>query len=258
MNEMREFKSRKLYYEDPWGIRCISDWRRIDASRIAVAQSIAYPEGGGEAPDIGRIVQGDRMAIFRDVQRIGGASIKTDGVKPIASDGEIQIQLETPIGDDWDVSRPIEIEIDGEHRIRKARSHSAAHLLYIAAQEIIPDGQHAITGWSVQPDNGRFEIVGPKIGEDELSRLTDIVSEWVESNHAIRLEPFEGGDGESRIWICNGIEIPCGGNHISRTAQIGRIALRKKSQGKNRTRIYYTLEPEVPAELLNLVTTAST
>jgi|688.fasta_scaffold544729_1 alanyl-tRNA synthetase len=52
-------------------------------------------------------------------------------------------------------------------------------------------------------------------------------------------DPLEPGIS---YWKCLDIKIMCGGTHVANTAEIGKVSLRRRSQGKNLDRIYLGLD----------------
>ena len=167
-------------------------------------------------------------------------------------DGEVRIRIDTPLNCDWDESSPIDVEVDIEHRARKARSHTAAHLLFIAFQEVLGvDRECEASGWSVEADGGRFEIVGKDISGDDLAKLQAIVDEWRAGEHVIEMSN-DVANPERRMWHCREFRIPCGGNHVPNTSLVGELSLRRKKKGKARTRIYWKIGDPLSTELIEM------
>jgi misacylated tRNA(Ala) deacylase len=148
----------------------------------------------------------------------------------------------------------VEGEIDWERRHKLMRMHTAMHLLCSLIKGA------AVTGGSVGADRSRldFDLPNPPPKEQIEAGLNALI----EADHPVRIEwvdeavldtnpdlvrtmsvaPPRGtgrlrlmriGEGETQVDLQ-----PCGGTHVARTGEIGRIAVVKiENKGKQNRRI---------------------
>ena len=239
---MDHFRTKKIYYEKPFSYKEKTLFAKREPSIIALERSIAYPESGGQMGDSGVIRQGSLEMKFFDTQKVigKGRQIIRQDFPLIHVEEEIRLYLEEPIPEGFDESQLIEVEIEKDKRAQLTRSHSAAHVLYMALGEIHADLIVSTIGCSIREGGGRFDFRG-KISADDLVIAAKRVADIVESCHEIRIESL-GGEPECRFWVVEGVRIPCGGTHLNNTSQVGRLNLKRKNIGKGCVRISYLLE----------------
>lgn len=144
------------------------------------------------------------------------------------------------------------LRLDWARRERLMRIHTALHLLSV----VLP---YPVTGGAVNVDDGRLDFDIPDAGldrqaiEDELNRLiaTDAVvsDRWIAEEELDRnpslvktlsVQPPRG-TGTIRLVEIAGLDLqPCGGTHVRRTGEIGRMAvtnIEKKGKINRRVRI---------------------
>jgi misacylated tRNA(Ala) deacylase len=207
-----------------------------------VSASVFYPTGGGQPGDSGVIEwQGGRLMIATAVKVEGGhvalVPAEARGMPPVGTRLHQQI--------DWD------------RRHRLMRVHTALHLLSV----VIP---LPVTGGQIGPDRGRldFDMAEPPARVEAwgaaLNRLIDrdllVTEDWItdadlEANPGLvktmsvrpptgqgRVRLIRIGQGEAQIDLQ-----PCGGTHVARTGEIGRVAIGKiEKKGRQNRRV--TLE----------------
>jgi misacylated tRNA(Ala) deacylase len=213
--------------------------RLTDEGGIVLDQTVFYATGGGQPGDSGTL-------------RWGGSSL------PIASavklpEGEIALVPSEPAPLP-PVGTQVMQELDWDRRHRHMRMHTALHLLSV----VIP---LPVTGGSIMAEKGRLDFAMPEPPEDKgavedaLNALIDqdlLVSEtWITEEEldanpglvkTLSVQPPRGagrirlvriGEGESQVDLQ-----PCGGTHVARTSEIGRIRLGKiENKGKQNRRV---------------------
>ncbi len=209
---------------------------------IVVSASVFYPTGGGQPGDSGLIEwQGGRLQIATAVKVEGG------GVALVPAEARAM----PPVG------TPLLQRIDWERRHRLMRVHTALHLLSV----VIP---LPVTGGQIGPERGRLDFdmpeapANPEAWTLALNRLIDrdlkVTEDWItdaelEANPGLvktmsvrpptgqgRVRLIRIGEGAGQIDLQ-----PCGGTHVARTAEIGRVEIGKiEKKGRQNRRV--TLE----------------
>lgn len=206
---------------------------------IVVSASVFYPTGGGQPGDSGSVEwEGGKLAIATAVKvQDGGVALVPAEARPLP-----------PVG------ARIRQRIDWVRRHRHMRVHTALHLLSV----VIP---LPVTGGQIGPDRGRldFDMAEPPADvtalETALNRLIDldlaVTQDWItdaelEANPGLvktmsvrppsgqgRVRLIRIGEGATQIDLQ-----PCGGTHVARTAEIGRVAItRIENKGRQNRRV---------------------
>jgi misacylated tRNA(Ala) deacylase len=206
---------------------------------IVLDRTVFYARGGGQPGDVGTL------------RWDGGTVTITEAVK-----GQGTAILHLPAGDSAlpPVGATVEGVIDWDRRHRLMRMHTAMHLLCSLIKGA------AVTGGSVGADRSRldFDLPNPPPKEEIEAGLNAIVAadhpvrlEWVDEAvldenpslvRTMSVQPPRGtgrlrlvriGDGDTPVDLQ-----PCGGTHVTRTGEIGRIAVLKiENKGKQNRRI---------------------
>lgn len=211
---------------------------------IVLDQTIFYPTGGGQPGDSGTLVwPGGRMEIATTVKGAGEQIVLVPG-EPVAL---------PPVG------TTIRHSLDWERRHRHMRVHTALHLLSV----VIP---LPVSGGSISAEKGRLDFDMPEAPEDkekleaDLNAMIDldleVSSDWITDEELLAdpsivktmsvMPPI--GQGRVRlVRIGRGagqIDLqPCGGTHVARTSEIGRVTLGKiEKKGRQNRRINLLLD----------------
>ena len=216
-----------------------------DEGGIVLNRSIFYPTGGGQPGDSGWIDwDGASLAIATCVKGADGAAVlvpaEPSGLPPV---GAHVVQ-----------------RLDWERRHKHMRIHTALHLLSV----VVP---LPVTGGSIGAGRGRLDFMMPEPPDDKaaleaaLNALIDrdlVVSEdWItdaelDANPGLvktmSVQPPRGSGQIRLIRIGEGSEQvdlqPCGGTHVARTGEIGRVSIGKiENKGKQNRRVNIALEP---------------
>ncbi len=228
--------TEEIFRQDSYAKTCEATVVRADEQGIVLDRTVFYPLGGGQAGDIGRLIwDGGEIAIAdtRKGDQAGeilhipepGATLPTAGTK-------------------------VSAEIDWERRHRLMRMHTCLHLLCA-----VIEGD--VTGGSISDGRGRldFNLPNTQLDKDaitaELNRLVaedhPVTPRWVddaelEANPSLvrtmSVKP-PMGSGKVRLLDIDGVDLqPCGGTHVQRTGEIGRVAVTKiENKGKQNRRI---------------------
>jgi misacylated tRNA(Ala) deacylase len=206
---------------------------------IVLDRTVFYPQGGGQPGDLGRI------------RRDGGPDIAITNTV-YASDRSRIIQLPQPGSDLPQVGEAVTAELDWERRYARMRMHTALHLLSV----VLP---YPVTGGSIGDGEGRLDFDLPEAGLDK-AEITDKLAALVERDAPVtftwitdeELDANPGlvktmsvkpprGAGRVRLVAIEGIDLqPCGGTHVARTGEIGRVLvtdIEKKGKQNRRVRL---------------------
>ena len=213
--------------------------REVRADGIVLDRTIFYPSGGGQPGDTGVLARADgtRVAIADTRKGEGGILHVPAPDQPALAAGDA-----------------VTLELDWERRHRHMRMHTCLHLLCA----VIPAG---VTGGQVGAERSRLdfdpgEVVFDKAHiESELNRLIGedhaVAPQWVDESEldtrpelvrTMSVKPPRG-TGRLRLLEVAGVDLqPCGGTHVARTAEIGRVVVEKiENKGKRNRRVVVAL-----------------
>lgn len=205
---------------------------------IILDRTVFYAASGGQPGDSGQLLRDDGTSI----------TIAT-AVHP---DGDKTRIAHLP-GEGQSMPRPgetVTAQIDWDRRHRLMRMHTGLHLLSV----VFP---FPVTGGSIGEDKGRLDFDMPEI-PDDLPALEAALNAMIEADHKVSAEWITDaemeansaliktmkvrppmGQGRVRLIRIGDIDLqPCGGTHISSTAEIGRLVLGKiEKKGKQNRRV---------------------
>jgi len=204
---------------------------------IVLDRTVFYAAGGGQPGDTGHLKAADGTEIPI------ATTVKGDGADEIVHVPASTEGLPEP-------GSPVEAEIDWAIRHRRMRIHTALHLLSC----VLP---YPVTGGQISDDYGRldFDIDEPIAPKDELTEALNalvsgdhpVTSEWI-TDEALEANPGlvktmsvkpPMGSGRVRLIRIGDIDLqPCGGTHVARTGEIGRVKIAKiENKGAKNRRV---------------------
>ena len=211
---------------------------------VILDKALFYPTGGGQPGDSGWIDwDGMSLAIATAVKGPAGESVLVPA-EPVRL---------PPVG------AHVVQRLDWDRRHKHMRVHTALHLLSV----VIP---LPVTGGAIGAGRGRLDFMMPEPPEDRdaledaLNRLIDrdlVVSDsWITDTEldanpslvkTMSVQPPRGsgrvrlvriGEGDDQVDLQ-----PCGGTHVARTGEIGRVLIGKiENKGKQNRRVNIALE----------------
>jgi alanyl-tRNA synthetase len=231
--------TEKLYYEKPEIFSCEA---RVIAVHEALEldRTIFYPEGGGQACDLGTISALD-----------GSAARTLASVEE--SEGRILHRL-TARGEE---SRPfkegdrVRLLVDRARRIDYSQQHTAEHLIGATALRLV--GARVLSV-HFGPDRSLIDFDLPSISDEDLAAVEDEVDRIIADDYPIRthLCPPEDiasfplrrkapeGEEELRVVEIDGIDFsPCCGLHRASTGELRAIRLFGSEKYKGMCRVYF-------------------
>ncbi len=206
---------------------------------IVLDRAIFFPTGGGQPGDSGRLVwTGGEIDIATSVKGEGGAVVLVPA-EPTAM---------PPVG------AQVTQHLDWDRRHRHMRIHTGLHLLSV----VIP---LPVTGGSIGAEKGRLDFDMPEAPEDrdrieaDLNALIEadlpVSEDWIidaelaANPGLVKTMSVAPPTGQGRVRLVrigtadNQVDLqPCGGTHVARTGEIGRLRLGKiEKKGKQNRRV---------------------
>lgn len=228
----------ELFREDSYLKECEATVVSVnDLGGIVLDRTVFYPTGGGQPGDRGvlRLEDGSEITIATTVKGKGEENVVH---VPDEGQGSPAPGTKVTAAIDWDT------------RHRHMRMHTALHLLC----SLVP---HAVTGGQIGVDRSRmdFDMGDERIDKDEL---TEALNRLIEADYPTRVDQITDdemdarpelvrtmsvapprGAGQVRVLHVGDIDVqPCGGTHVARTGEIGRLRVAKiESKGKQNRRV---------------------
>ena len=227
--------TEELFREDATLAECEASVVSAGPEGVVLDRTVFYPLGGGQAGDSGELLAADgrRVAIVdtRKHKEVPGAILHvTAPDAPLLQPGE-----------------RVTARIDTAKRDAHRRFHTATHLLCA----LIP---HPVDGCSITAGYARLDFHMSEPLDKEA--LTQGIAAYVAAAHPVRhrwiseaeldanpqlvrsmsVQPPRGL-GRIRVLEIEGVDLqPCGGTHVSNTAEIGPVIVTKIEKKSAQTR----------------------
>ncbi len=230
---------RLLFRDEPYRRETEACVLVASSTGVALDATVFYPRGGGQPGDCGKFVLADGTEIeivdtVYDADRLTILHAPAPGAR-----------LPT-------VGETVVARLDWERRYKRMRAHTALHLLSV----VLP---YPVTGGSVGDGEGRLDfdsgeaIVDRGEVEARLNALiaadAEVRTRWISDEElaanpglvkTMSVKPPTGA-GRVRLVEIVGLDLqPCGGTHVARTGEIGRVrvvGVEKKGRINRRVRI---------------------
>jgi misacylated tRNA(Ala) deacylase len=233
--------TEELFREDATLLVCDARVTAVDEHGVQLDRTVFYPLGGGQAGDCGVLVLADGTELQIADTRKG--ALPGEIVHVPAPDQEALLQRFTP-------GQTVQARIDCERRRRHMRFHTTTHLLCA----LVP---HPVDGCSITADYARldFHMSEPLDKEALNAGLARLISEahavrhrWITEEEldanpglvrSMRVQPPRSVEGLGRVRVLeiDGVDLqPCGGTHVSNTAEIGTVIVTKIEKKSAMTR----------------------
>ena len=228
-----------LFRTDPYARETAARVVEAAPGRVLLDVALFYPRGGGQPGDRGELIIADG-APMTVADTVYDADRSTIVIVP-AEGAALPAPGET-----------VTARLDWATRYARMRAHTALHLLSVA----LP---YPVTGGSVGEAEGRLDFDSGETAFDRAeieARLAELVAtdaavttRWItdaelEANPGLvktmKVKP-PMGTGRVRLVEIAGLDLqPCGGTHVARLSEIGRIevtGIEKKGKQNRRVRI---------------------
>lgn len=215
-----------------------------EGNGLVIDRSVFYPGGGGQPPDRGLLIFGNKKYPVKRAKKTGEQIIHLiDGNEPLP-----------PVGSDLSGS------IDWDYRYKLMRTHTAMHIL---CGVIFRDYGASVTGGSMDPLRGRMDFEFETMRKELVEKIETAINQEVANGRPVktdilpREEAFQipdlirtkinllpEGIEEVRIVEIEGLDLQAdGGTHVKNTSEVGHIrVVDYKSKGKDNKRIYVELD----------------
>lgn len=237
--------TEELFRSDAYLRDCAATVTAIDERGIQLDRTVFYPQGGGQPGDQGTLRLSDGRTCAIVDTRKGDA------------DGEI---LHVPADDSAlpAVGDSVTATVDWSLRYPRMRMHTCLHLL----SAVLP---YPVTGGSVRDDSGRLDFDLPESPDKEAvtAELNRLIAEdhpvsyrWIsdaeldaqpELVKTMSVQPPRGQGQVRLVEIATTDLQPCGGTHVARTGEIGRVRvskIEKKGRLNRRVNIVFDETPQ--------------
>ncbi|SFR50967.1 alanyl-tRNA editing protein [Litoreibacter janthinus] len=233
-----------LFRDDAYMQQAQGSVLALSGQGIVLDRALFYPTGGGQPADTGKL------------EWDGGGCRIIDARK---GDGEQVILVPEEGAERPEHDAVVTQVLDWDRRHAHMRIHTALHLLSV----VIPLG---VTGGQIGAEKGRLDFDMPEPPEDKaaledelnalIARDLDVTEQWIsdaelEANPGLvktmSVQPPKGAGRVRLVRIGTEREQidlqPCGGTHVARTSEIGRVRIGKiENKGRNNRRVHLHLD----------------
>ncbi|MBF9042282.1 alanyl-tRNA editing protein [Rhodobacterales bacterium HKCCE4037] len=232
--------TKTLFLDDPYRKSGPAEVTALtEEGGIVLDQTIFYARGGGQPGDSGTLDwDGGRIPIATTVKGDAGAIVLVPS-EPVALPA---------------VGAKVDQRLDWDRRFGHMRIHTALHLLSV----VIP---LPVTGGAVGADKGRLDFNMPHPPEDiavlegQLNALVTrdlpVSVDWITEDEldanpglvkTLSVQPPRGAGKVRLVRVGEGagqVDLqPCGGTHVARTGEIGKLRIVKvENKGKQNRRV---------------------
>jgi len=234
--------SKELFRDDAYLQSCEATVTDVNEAGVVLDRTVFYPMGGGQPGDQGWLVLANGLEIaVMDTRH----DKQSGNIVHVLADGE------TPPA----VGEKLTCRIDWDRRYRLMRMHSALHMLC----SVIDGG---VTGGQIGVDKSRLDFdlentaldkeaiqqaLNDLVAEDHALTVSSITDEELAQNpdlvRTMSVRPPTGA-GRVRTVAFGDVDYqPCGGTHVNKTSEIGRLRVGKiENKGKHNRRVNIHLE----------------
>jgi Ser-tRNA(Ala) deacylase AlaX len=196
---------------------------------VVLADTICFPEGGGQPADRGRV-----------------AGVAIEDVRTVQGHIRHYLAGAPPTG-------TVTVELDWDRRFDHMQQHTGQHLLTAVAQERFG---WATTAFHLGADVSDIELDAPSAAPERLQALEDAVAAEIRAVRPVtgrRVSPEayaglpvrtrglpDGHQGDIRLVEIAGLDLnTCGGTHVRSTAELETLKLLGTESMRGGTRLFY-------------------
>lgn len=206
--------TRKVFWENPYQTELDTTVSSVNGNQVTVNSTIFFAFSGGQESDTGSIAGFQVLEARKEGQEILYSLPEDHGLHA---------------GD------RVRMQIDWERRYRLMRLHFAAELVLELVYRLLANVEKA--GAHISVDKARIDF---HWSENISIHFPDLLSEarsLIDADREI-VSAYEDEANERRYWEVPGFaRVPCGGTHLRRTGEVGRIELKRKNVGRGKERI---------------------
>ena len=233
--------TEEIFRDDAYAKICEATVTGVGEYGIELDRTVFYPVGGGQPGDTGVLrTSGGNEVVIADTIHEKGTGVHLH----VAADVPVGGQPPLSVGD------KVTAEIDWDRRYAHMRMHTALHLLCALVEG-------GVTGGSIGAEKSRldFDLPDTALNKEQISAgLNRLVDEdhpmdacWITEEElaatpdlvrTMSVRP-PTGSGRVRLMEIPGVDLqPCGGTHVGRTGEIGRLRVGKiENKGRHNRRV---------------------
>lgn len=227
--------TEELFREDSYLRECEATVIAAEPGKVILDRTVFYPTGGGQPGDQGVLILPDGSGLA-----VTGAVKDDAGIAHLCDDS-----IALPA-----TGTAVTARLDWGRRYIHMRMHSCMHLLCAAVPCGVTGGQVGAEKSRIDFDTGDYVLDKEQI-TSELNRIVEkdlplshrwITGEELDANselvRTMSVQPPRSG-GRIRLIEVEGTDLqPCGGTHVARTGEIGKVAVSKiENKGKRNRRV---------------------
>ena len=235
--------TEEIFRDDAYVKTCEATVIEVNEYGIQLDRTVFYPAGGGQPGDTG---------VLRITSGTGAEVVIADTIHEMGTG----IHLHVPADDApaLSVGDSVTAEIDWDRRYAHMRMHSGLHLLCAVVEG-------GVTGGSIGAAKSRLDFDLPDTALDkekitaDLNRLVDedhpMAARWITDEELganpdlVRTMSVRPPMGSGRVRLMDIADVdlqPCGGTHVGRTGEIGKLRVGKienKDRHNRRINIHF-------------------
>lgn len=206
--------TKKLFWTDPYLVKLDTTVTSVNDDFITTRETIFYAFSGGQESDTGTIGGHTVLEAKKDGREIAYRLSEDHGLKS---------------GDS------IDVKIDWARRYKIMKLHFAAELILELTYRKL-DGAKKI-GAHISVDKARVDFAWAESLKPLLPELTFKAQHLIDQDLEI-ISAFSDEKKQLRYWEVPGFaKVACGGTHLRKTGEVGRIQLKRNNIGKGKERI---------------------
>lgn len=207
-------RTERLFWTDPYATRADASVVAIEGNEVEIDRTVFFAFSGGQESDYGTIAGLEVLGAALDGQRIRYTLPENHGLA---------------------VGQKVVVEVDWSRRYALMRLHFAAELVLEMICTALPAVERV--GAHIAQDKARIDFVWHESLSSLLPSVEERVNAIVRADLPIR-SAFSDPIAGRRYWEVDGVaRVPCGGTHLRRTGEVGRVLLKRRNPGKGRERV---------------------
>lgn len=206
--------TERHFWEDPYARQLDARIAAVAGDEIELDRTIFYAFSGGQESDAGTI---------------GGLPVleaRLEGRR---------LCYRVPDGHGLQVGQPVTIEIDWARRYALMRLHFAAELVLETICRRFSGIERL--GAHIAADKARIDFAWASNIGPHLDSIAADAQSIIDDDRPI-VSAFSDREGLRRYWEVEGVaRVPCGGTHLRRTGEVGRLSLKRRNVGSGKERV---------------------
>ena len=206
--------TKKVFWEQPYLKSLETRIASVDGPIVTVDETIFFAFSGGQESDTGTI-----------------------GGYPVIEAKKIEHNIEYTLPDSHNLKEgePVRINIDWERRYRLMRLHFAAELILELMYRKLRGSEKL--GAHIGESKARIDFRWDESITPLLQEISSEAESIIQRDYKIN-SSYSDEINEKRFWEVEGFaRVPCGGTHLEKTGEVGKLKLKRKNIGKGKERV---------------------